>query len=62
MGNPDVPVREEGKPPVPGKAATGQLKAQENHKERLRGWDYESRGDGEYESKGESREWSQRQE
>lgn len=36
VGNPDVPVREEGKPPVPGKAATGQVKAQENHKERLR--------------------------
>ncbi len=28
VGNPDVPVWEERKPPVPGKAATGQLKAQ----------------------------------
>lgn len=34
MGNPDVLVREEGEPPVAGKAATEQLKLQENHKER----------------------------
>lgn len=42
MGNPDVSVREEGKATVPGKGATGQMKAQENHKERLRRLDCES--------------------
>lgn len=59
MGNPDVLVSEEGNPPVPGKAATGQLKVQENHKERLGRWDHESRCVGEYESKRQSQECCQ---
>lgn len=45
MGNPDVPIREEGGPSIPGKGATGKLKAQENHKERLQGWNNDSRRD-----------------
>lgn len=56
MGNTDVLVSEEGNPPVPGKAATGQLKVRGNHEERLRRWDHESRCVGEYESKGQSHE------
>lgn len=62
VGNTDVLVSEEGNPPVPGKAATGQLKVRGNHKERLRRWDHESRCVGEYESKGQSQEWCQGQE
>lgn len=62
VGNTDVPVSEEGNPPVPGKAATGQLKVRGNHEERLRRWDHESRCVGEYESKGQSQEWCQGQE
>lgn len=62
VGNTDVLVSEEGNPPVPGKAATGQLKVRGNHKERLRRWDHESRCVGEYERKGQSQEWCQGQE
>lgn len=62
VGNPDVPVWEEGKPPVPGKAATGELKAQENYKQSwgeavkvMRAEKIEN-----MRAKGECREWSQR--
>lgn len=53
VGNPDVPVWEKRHPPVSGKSANGQLKAQEKQEERLWRWSCKCKKEGESKRYGE---------